>query len=122
MSITITNQLSFAKDKISDSFQSTYTATMSVAGYKVQAPAIGTAVTTISTATLGSLGYAFFRSLSAVTAATATITIGRWDGTSLHAFSTLRPGESGVVRLASGSYAAQSSVEGSRLLFAVLEE
>lgn len=122
MSITITNQLSFTKDKISEAFNSTYTATMSVAGYNVQSPPIGTAVTAISTAAISSVGYTFFRSLATVTAATATISIGRYVGTTLHAFSTLRPGETGVLRLASGNYAAQSAVEGSRLLLAILEE
>lgn len=122
MSITVTNQLLFTKDKISDSFQSTYTATMTVAGYNVQSPQIGTSVTAISTAAINTVGYAFLRSLSTITAATATITVGRYDGTTLHAFATLRPGETGVLRLASGSYAAQSAVEGSRLLLAILEE
>lgn len=120
--ITIATSLQFVKDGLSDVYTGSQTATMSVGGIFVQSPTIGTNVTSISTATLTKLGYAFVQSLSVATAATATITFGRMVGTSFAGTVQLRANEPAVLRLAAGDYAAQSAVEGSRLLVAILED
>lgn len=114
--------LTFSKDNISDSFSADATATMTTAGYKVQAPTIGTAVTSISTATINTLGYAFLKSLVTTTEATCTITFGTLDGTALNGFVRLRPSEPAVFRMAPGQYAAQAADEGYRLLVTILED
>ena len=81
---------------------------------------LGTAVTQISTATLGSVGLCFARSLATTT--THTVSFGRFDGTSLHDTCRLRAGEAALLRLAPGDYAAKASVEGSRLLLTIVED
>jgi len=122
MSATVNVSLSFEKSGISESFSSAQTATMSVAGYKVQAPTFGTAASQISTATLNTLGYAYLRSLVTTTQTTCTLTFGRLDGATLHPVVKLRPGEPAMLRLAAGNYAAQGAAEGYRLLVAILED
>lgn len=122
MSVSVTLSMSFLKNGVSESFSGTQTATMSVAGYKVQSPVIGTAVSQISTASVSTLGYAFLRSLVTTTQATCTITFGRYVSGTLHAVTKLRPGEPAVLRLAPGDYAAEAAAEGYRLLVATFEE
>lgn len=122
MSVTISLGLAFQKGVLADAFNADATATMSVAGYKVQAPTFGTAVSSISTATIDTLGYAFLQSLVTTTQSTCTITFGRLDGTNLHGTVRLRPGEPAVLRLAPGQYAAQAAGEGYRMLIATLED
>jgi hypothetical protein len=114
--------MSFLKNGVSESFSGTQTATMSIAGYKVQSPVIGTAVYQISTATISALGYAFMRSLVTTTQATCTITFGRWDGAAIQPVVRMRPGEQAVMRLAPGSYALQGAAEGYKALVAIFEE
>lgn len=120
--VTVSLGLSFSKGVIGDTFNGAATATMNVAGYKVQAPTFGTAVSSISTATIDTLGYAFLQSLVTTTQATCTITVGRLDGTNFYGAVRLRPGEPSVLRLAPGNYAAQAADEGYRLLIANLED
>ena len=81
---------------------------------------LGTAVSQVSTATMGSLGLCFARSLATTT--THTVSFGRFDGTTLHSAVRLRAGEAALLRLAPGDYAAEAAVEGSRLLLTVLED
>lgn len=120
--VTVSLGLSFTKGVISDTFNGLATGTMNVSGYKVQAPTIGTAVSSISTATIDTLGYAFLQSLVTTTQTTCTITFGTLDGTNFHGAVRLRPSEPAVLRLAPGDYAAQAADEGYRLLVAVLED
>lgn len=120
--ITISTALSFDKDDVSEAFDHSQTATMSIAGYKVQSPTIGTAVTSISTAAVGTLGYAFLRSLVTTTQTTCTLTFGRMSGATFVGQTVLRPNEQAVMRLAPGEYAAQAAGEGYRLLIATLED
>lgn len=122
MSVLVNCQLSFSKNNLADSFNFQSTATMSVAGYRVQTPIIGTSVVQVSTANLSTLGYAFLRSLVTTTQATCTITFGRMDGTALQPVVKLRPSEPAVFRLAAGDYAVQAADEGYRLQLAILEE
>ena len=122
MSATLTVSLSMAKGIVSESFAATQTASMSLAGYKVDSPIIGTAVSQISTASLSTLGVAYLRSLVTTTQTTCTLTFGRLDGATLHPVVKLRPGEPAMLRLAAGNYAAQGAAEGYRLLVAILED
>ena len=120
--LNITVSLTFDKNDVSESFAHSQTATMSIAGYKVQSPTIGTAVTSISTAAVNTLGYTFLRSLVSTTQATCTLTFGRMSGTAFVSQTVLRPSEQAVMRLAPGEYAAQAAGEGYRLLIATLED
>ena len=96
------------------------TADIATAGLLAVTLNLGTAVTQISTATLGSLGLCFARSLATET--THTVSFGRFDGTNLHETMQLRAGEAAIFRLAAGNYAAKSAVGGSRLVLTVLED
>lgn len=60
---------------------------------------IGTAVETITLGEVASAGYAAFRNLSTATSGTAYIALGRYDGTTLHEFASLRRGQPAVVPL-----------------------
>jgi len=96
------------------------TADIATAGILAVTLNLGTAVTQISTATMGSLGLCFARSLATET--THTVSFGRFDGTNLHETVSLRAGEAAILRLASGNYAAKAAVGGSRLVLTVLED
>lgn len=122
MSVTVNVSAVLSKNGLSETFAHAQTATMSFAGYKVQSPTLGTAVSQISTATIGTLGYAFLRSLVTTTQSTCTITFGRLDGTSVQEVVRLRPGEPAMFRLAPGDYAAKAADEGYRMLIAIIED
>ena len=96
------------------------TADIATAGILAVTLNLGTAVTQISTATMGSLGLCFARSLATET--THTVSFGRFDGTDLHETVSLRAGEAAILRLAVGNYAAKAAVGGSRLVLTVLED
>jgi hypothetical protein len=96
------------------------TADIATAGMLAVTLNLGTAVTQISTATMGSLGLCFARSLATET--THTVSFGRFDGTNLHETVSLRAGEAAILRLAVGNYAAKAAVGGSRLVLTVLED
>jgi len=96
------------------------TADIATAGMLAVTLNLGTAVTQISTATMGSLGLCFARSLATET--THTVSFGRFDGTNLHETVRLRAGEAAILRLAAGNYAAEAAVGGSRLVLTVLED
>lgn len=95
------------------------TADIATAGLLSVTLNLGTAISQVSTATLGSLGLCFARSLATET--THTVSFGRFDGTSLYETVRLRAGEAAAFRLAPGDYAAKAAVGGSRLLLTVLE-
>lgn len=96
------------------------TADIATAGLLSVTLNLGTSVTQISTATMGSLGLCFARSLA--TATTHTVSFGRFDGTNLHETVRLRAGEAALLRLAPGDYAAKAAVGGSRMVLTVLED
>ena len=109
------------KGALSQSFAASgVTADIATAGMLAVTLNLGTAVTQISTATLGSLGLCFARSLATET--THTVSFGRFDGTNLHETMRLRAGEAAIFRLAAGNYAAKAAVGGSRLVLTVLED
>jgi len=96
------------------------TADIATAGMLAVTLNLGTAVTQISTATMGRHGLCYSRSLATET--THTVSFGRFDGTSLHETVSLRAGEAAILRLAAGDYAAKAAVGGSRLVLTVLED
>lgn len=109
------------KGALSQSFAASgITADIATAGMLSVTLNLGTSVTQIGTASLGSLGLCFARSLATTT--THTVSFGRFDGTSLHDSCRLRAGEAALLRLAPGDYAAKSAVEGSRLLLTIVED
>ena len=120
--INVIVALSFEKGGLSESFDHSQTATMSIAGYKAQLPTVGTAVASISTADISVLGYTFLRSLVTTTQTTCTITFGKMSGATFVGQTVLRPNEQAVMRLAPGTYAAQAAGEGYKLLVATFEE
>jgi len=122
MSFSITTNIAYSKDNVSEAFAVTQTASASVTGYQVLTPTLGTAATQLSTATITTLGYAFMRSLVTTTQTTCTISIGTMSGTTLTPMVKLRAGEPALLRLAPGTYGAQAAAEGYRLLFNVFEE
>jgi hypothetical protein len=116
---TITGQVQ--KGALSQSFAASgITADIATAGVLSVTLNLGTAVTQISTATLGSVGLAFARSLATET--THTVSFGRFSGGSLYETVRLKAGEAAVLRLASGDYAARSAVSGTRLVLTVYED
>ena len=95
------------------------TASMASAGMLAVTLNLGTSVTQISTATLGSVGLCMARSLATTT--THTASFGRYSGGTLYETVRLRAGEAAVLRLAVGDYAATADVEGTRLVLTVYE-
>ena len=119
--VNYTIQAQVQKGSLSQQFAASgVTADIATAGMLAVTLNLGTAVTQISTATLGSLGLCFARSLATET--THTVSFGRFDGTNLHETVQLRAGEAAILRLASGDYAAKAAVGGSRLVLTVLED
>lgn len=115
---TITGQVS--KGSLLQSFAASgVTADIATAGVLCVTLNLGTSVTQISTATLGSLGLCFARSLATTT--THTVSFGRFVGGTLHEAATLKAGEAAVFRMAPGDYAAKAAVEGSRIVLTVYE-
>ena len=116
---TINGQVT--KGALSQSFAASgVTADMATAGVLSVTLNLGTATTQVSTATLGSLGVCFARSLATTT--THTVSFGRLDGTALYETVRLKAGEAAVLRLAAGDYAAKAAVAGTRLVLTVYED
>lgn len=119
VSYTITGQVS--KGALSQSFAASgVTANMATAGVLSVTLNLGTSVTQVSTATLGSLGLCFARSIATTT--THAVSFGRYVGGTLHETARLKAGEAAVLRLAAGDYAAKAAVEGTRLVLTVYED
>ncbi len=113
--------VSVAKGPLSQSFvASNITADMATSGMLAVTLNLGTAVTQISTATMGAVGLCYARSLATTT--THTVSFGRYSGGVLYETARLKAGEAAVLRLAPGDYAAKSAVEGSRLLLNIIED
>jgi len=113
-------QANVSKGLLSQSFAASgVTANMSATGLVSLTLNLGTAVTQISTASLSEVGLCVVRSLATTT--THTVSFGRYSGSTLYESMTLRAGEAAVLRLAPGSYAAKSAVEGSKMLLHIIE-
>jgi hypothetical protein len=117
---TITGQVQ--KGALSQSFAASgITADIATAGVLSVTLALDTNSTQISTATLGSVGLCFARSLATTT--THEVSIGRLDGTTLHETVRLKAGEAAVLRLAPGDYAAKAAVAGTtRVVLTIYED
>jgi hypothetical protein len=119
VSYTITGQVK--KGALSQSFSASgVTADIATAGVLSLTLNLGTSVTQVSTASLGSLGLCFARSLATET--THTVSFGRYAGGTLHETARLKAGEAALLRLAVGEYAAKAAVEGTRLVLTVYED
>lgn len=85
----------------SNIYSSNVTATMSQTGLRTTVyTALSTTAVSIATANLSSVGVAHFWNLATDTNATATVQV--VSGATTLAFTTLRPGEPAMLRLASG--------------------
>jgi hypothetical protein len=117
---TITGQVQ--KGALSQSFAASgITADIATAGVLSVTLALNTNSTQISTATLGSVGLAFVRSLATTT--THEVSIGKLDGSTLHEVVRLKAGEAAVLRLAPGDYAAKAAVAGTtRVVLTIYED
>lgn len=116
---SITGQVK--KGALSQSFAASgITADIATAGVLSLTLNLGTSVTQVSTATLGSLGLCFARSLATTT--THTVSFGRYTGGTLYETARLKAGEAALLRLAAGEYAAKAAVEGTRLVLTVYED
>lgn len=114
-------QSSIDKDGFVDSYSKEHTATMSFAGVQASSPDVGTSSTQIATASLNAVGFAFAQSIVTSTATTATIEIGKLDGTTMHSFCKLKPNEAALLRLADGDYAAKADADGAKLFISIAE-
>jgi hypothetical protein len=117
---TITGQVQ--KGALSQSFAASgITADIATAGVLSVTLALNTNSTQISTATLGSVGLCFARSLATTT--THEVSIGKLDGSTLHEVVRLKAGEAAVLRLAPGDYAAKAAVAGTtRVVLTIYED
>lgn len=95
------------------------TANMAAAGIVAVSPTLGTTPTTIATTGLASVGVSILRNLSAIE--TATISFGRWDGTTLWETISLRGNEAAVFRMAAGNYAMKAAVANTKAVLQILE-
>lgn len=118
--ISYTINANVRKNFLNQTFIANCTANIATAGVLAVTLNLGTSPTTISTAAAGSLGMCFARSLATTT--THTVSLGRYDGTSLHETVRLKAGEAALFRLAPGDYAAKAAVAGSRLSLFILED
>ena len=119
LNYSITGQVQ--KGALSQSFAATgVTADIATAGVLSVTLALGTNATTISTASMGSLGLCFARSLATET--THTVSFGRYSGGTLYETARLKAGEAAVLRLAAGDYAAKAAVANSRIVLTIFED
>lgn len=119
LNYSITGQVQ--KGALSQSFAATgVTADIATAGVLSVTLALGTNATTISTASMGSLGLCFARSLATET--THTVSFGRYSGGTLYETTRLKAGEAAVLRLAPGDYAAKAAVANSRIVLTIFED
>lgn len=109
-----------SKGALSQSFAvSGVTANMSTAGIMSVTLNLGTSATQISTANMNVLGICIARSLA--TSTTHTVSFGRYTGGTLYETATLRGGESMVLRLSAGDFAAKAAVANTQFVLHVLE-
>jgi hypothetical protein len=95
------------------------TATMNVDGMQSATYTLSGTPTNISTATLTAVGLAFLRNLSTATATTCSV--GIVSGGSMLPFASPRPGETAILRLASGVSYQATGTAGVRLRVDVTE-
>jgi hypothetical protein len=112
--------INVSKDILSHSASASgITAAMNVAGLKSDTYVLSATPTSISTASLTSVGLAFMRNLATATATTCSI--GVVSGASMIPFASLRAGEAAVLRLSSGATYQASGDSNCRLLVNIIE-
>jgi hypothetical protein len=97
----------------------TITASMAVVGLQDNVYTLSGTPTSISTSTLTSVGLAVLRNLSTATASTCQV--GIVAGGTMYPFASPRPGETAVLRLASGATYQATATAGTRLRVTVSE-
>ena len=118
--ITLGTSLSISRGLLSESiYVNNVTASMSQTGFKSTTYTVNSAATTLSTANLNAVGYALFRNLSPDTV--STISVAAVLGTATISFSTLRPGEPGMLRLSSGTSSQATGTAGAILRVDITE-
>jgi len=118
--ITLGTSLSISRGLLSESiYVNNVTASMSQTGFKSTTYTVNSAATTLSTANLNAVGYALFRNLSPDTV--STISVAAVLGTATISFSTLRPGEPGMLRLSSGTSYQATGTSGAILRVDITE-
>lgn len=109
----ITYNLSYrlSKGNLANNVQvANVTANMTVGGFQSLTFDLTTNTTAIATSNLAAVGLAFLQNLATATAATAQL--GSSIGGTFAPFTTLRPGESALVRLSAGTnYQARGAAE-----------
>lgn len=112
--------MNVSKGNLSNSVNASgITATMNVDGMQSATYTLSGTPTSISTATLTSVGIAFLRNLSTATATTCSV--GIVSGGSMVPFASPRPGETAILRLASGVSYQATGTAGVRLRVDVTE-
>lgn len=118
--MTFNFQAAVAKGALAQQFAASgITANMAASGLAAVTPTLSTTPATISTTSLTSLGMAVLRNLS--TTETATVSLGRWDGTTLWETITARGNEAAVFRMSPGNYAMKAAVAGTKAVLQILE-
>lgn len=112
--------MSVSKGNLSNSVNAAgITANMSVDGMQSQTYTLSGTPTSIGTASLTSVGLAFLRHLS--TATSVTCSVGVLSGGTLVPFAAPRPGETAILRLASGVSYQATGTAGARLRVDITE-
>lgn len=118
--ITLGASLAITKGLLGESiYVNNVTATMSQTGFRSTTYTVSSAVTSLSTANLVSVGVAMFRNLSPDTV--STVAISAVSGASTVAFANLRPGEPGVIRLSAGTSYQATGTSGAILRVDITE-
>lgn len=118
--ITYSISLNVNKDNLTSSINASgVTAAMASDGIQSATYALSGTPTNISTATLTSVGMAFLRNLSSSTATTCAV--GIVSGGSMLPFAAPRPGETAILRLASGVSYQATGTTGTRLRVDITE-
>lgn len=113
-------QAAVAKGSLAQSFSASgITANMNASGMVAVSPTLGTTPVTLSTTGLAAVGLAILRNLSTVE--TATVSLGRWDGTTLWDSVSARGNEAAVFRMSPGNYAMKAAMEGTKALVQIIE-
>lgn len=113
---------SWNKGYLSGSFSASSTSDMKTAAALQVSLQLSTATQQVTTITMNTLGLSVLRSLVTTTIATHTVSFGRLVSNTLYESVRLRPGESAVLRLADGNYAAKAAVAGSGFTITILED
>lgn len=127
--ISLSSSLSVRNGNLEDTFNASKRVNQSAARSAGGVVTISTAVSTISLGAVLTAGYASFRSLESQTAGTHYVAIGKYDGTTLHEFSRLKPNDIGGpirlvkdITLGARAYTSSSYTAAQSIQYLVLED